>query len=401
MSKWATIAKHEYLTNIKRKEFLFVTFGIPLFMSAIMGVSFIFMDAGSHNEVYKIGYIDRTALFETTNLTNITNFTKYTDEGLARKDLIGNNLTNYFVIPENYTATGRILIYSSKKNFADNVNIEERIKNFLLANLLKNEPPEIIRRINQPIISEYFTLNENGLKNEENGIAILLVPIVFSLLFTLSIFTSSGFLLQGVVEEKENRIIEIILSSVSHKELLQGKVIGLGALGLTQIAIWLVVAASLILINPTISLLVVSQIHISIPLLLYAMIYFIFGYLIFASIMAGVGAVATTSREGQQIAGIFSLAGAFPLMFAQFIIFSPNDVLAKALSIFPLTSPTAMIMRLSITDVPLYELIISLILLVISTYFIMELSVRIFRASLLMYGKKPTIEELIKYVRQG
>jgi ABC-2 type transport system permease protein len=151
MSKWSTIAKHEYLTNIKRKEFLFVTLGIPLFMFAIMGISFLFMGVGSHNEVSKIGYIDRTGLFETANITNITNFTKYTDEGLARKDLIGNNLTNYFVIPENYTATGRILIYSSKKNFADNINIEEKIKNFLLANLLKNEPPEIIQRINQPI----------------------------------------------------------------------------------------------------------------------------------------------------------------------------------------------------------------------------------------------------------
>jgi ABC-2 type transport system permease protein len=401
MSKWKTIAKHEYLTNIKRKEFLFVTFGIPLFMFATMGISFLFMGLGSPEDVYKIGYIDRTGLFETANFTDITNFTKYTDEELARKDLLENNLTNYFVIPENYTATGRILIYSSQKNFADNFKIEEQIKTFLLANLLKNEPPEIIQRINRPIISEYFTLNEKGLKNEENGISILIVPIVFSLLFTLSIFTSSGFLLQGVVEEKENRIIEVILSSVSHKELLQGKIIGLGALGLTQIFIWLAVAASLILINPVILLLVVSQIHISIPLLLYAVFYFMLGYLIFASIMAGVGAVATTSREGQQIAGIFSLAGVFPLMFAQFIISSPNEVLAKALSIFPLTSPTAMIMRLSVTDVPLYELMISLLLLVVSAYLIMELSVRVFRASLLMYGKKPTIQELIKYVRQG
>ena len=364
-------------------------------MFATMGISFLFMGLGSQDEVLKIGYIDRTGLFETAN------FTKYMDEELARKDLLENNLTNYFVIPENYTATGRILIYSSRKNFADNFKIEEQIRTFLLANLLKNEPPEVIQRINKPIISEYFTLNEMGLKSEDNGITILLLPIVFSLLFTLSIFTSSGFLLQGVVEEKENRIIEVILSSVSHKELLQGKIIGLGALGLTQIAMWLVVAASLILINPVVLLMVVSQIHISITLLLYAMIYFVLGYLIFASIMAGVGAVATTSREGQQIAGIFSIAGVFPLMFAQFIISSPNDILAKALSIFPLTSPTAMIMRLSITDVPLYELMISLILLVVSAYFIMELSVRIFRASLLMYGKKPTIQELIKYVRQG
>jgi ABC-2 type transport system permease protein len=394
MNKWVTIAKHEYLTNIKRKEFLFVTFGIPLFFFATMAISFLFMGVGSPEPVYKIGYIDRTGSFENSN------FILYSDEELARKDLLENNLTHYFIIPENYTATGRILIYSSQKNFADNFKIEEQIKTFLLANLLKNEPPEIVQRIKRPINSEYFTLHDKGVKSEENGISILIVPIVFSLLFTLSIFTSSGFLLQGVVEEKENRIIEVILSSVSHRELLQGKIIGLGALGLTQIGMWLLVSSLLIGLNPGIFLLVVSQINISIPLLLYAMIYFILGYLIFASIMAGVGAVATTSREGQQIAGIFSMAGVFPLMFAQFIISGPNEVLAKALSIFPLTSPTAMIMRLSVTAVPLFELIISLILLVISAYFIMELSVGIFRASLLMYGKKPTIQELLKYVRQ-
>ncbi|MCX9084119.1 MAG: ABC transporter permease [Candidatus Methanoperedens sp.] len=395
MRKWKTIAKHEYLTNIKRKEFLFVTFGIPLFFFATMALSFLFMGVGTPEPVFKIGYIDNTGSFGNSN------FTLYSDEEMARIDLLENNLTHYFIIPENYTATGRILIYSSQKNFADNFKIEDQIRTFLMANLLKNEPPEIIERINRPIISEYFTLNDKGLKNEENGISILIVPIVFSLLFTLSIFTSSGFLLQGVVEEKENRIIEVILSSVSHKELLQGKIIGLGALGLTQIVIWLLVSGSLILINPVVLSLVFSQIHISITMLILAMVYFVLGYLIFASIMAGVGAVATTSREGQQIAGIFSLAGVFPLMFAQFIISTPNEVLAKALSIFPLTSPTAMIMRLSVTDVPFLELLVSIILLAVSAYLIMELSVRIFRASLLMYGKKPTIQELIKYVREG
>jgi ABC-2 type transport system permease protein len=395
MSKWRIIAKHEYLTNIKRKEFLFVTFGIPLFIIAILGISFILIGVGGHDEENKIGYVDRTGLFDSSNLT------KYNDEELARKDLLDNKITNYFVIPENYTATGKIIIFSSKKNFANNMKIEDQIRNFLLDNLLKNEPSDIIERIKNPMNSEYFTLNEKGLKSEDSGFTIVLLPLVFSMLFSLSIFASSGFLLQSVIEEKENRIMEVILSSVSHKDLLIGKIIGLGALGLTQILIYLIGATAIILINPLALYLIISQIHISIPLLAAGIIYFILGYVVFAGIMAGVGAIATTSREGQQIAVIFSLTGSFPFMFSQFIITKPNEIFAKALSIFPLTSPITMMMRLSITDVPLYEIIISIIVLVVSAYFIVEISVRIFRASLLMYGKKPTIKELIKYVRQG
>ena len=368
---------------------------IPLFIFAIMGLSFLLIGIGGHNEENKIGYVDNTGLFDPSNLT------KYTDEDLARKDLLDNKITNYFVIPENYTATGKIIIYSSKKNFADNMKIEEQIRNFLLDNLLKNEPSDIIQRIKKPLDPEYFTLNEKGLKSEDSGFTIILLPLVFSMLFSISIFASSGFLLQSVIEEKENRIMEVILSSVSHKDLLTGKIIGLGALGLTQVFIYLTIAAVILLINPLALYLIISQIHISIPLLAAGIIYFILGYIVFAGIMAGVGAIATTSREGQQIAVIFSLTASFPFMFSQFIITNPNEIFAKALSIFPLTSPITMIMRLSITDVPFYEIMISIIVLVFSAYFTIEISVRIFRASLLMYGKKPTIKELIKYVRQG
>jgi len=312
--------------------------------------------------------------------------------------IISHNILSYLKIirrPEEFS------FILHRKTFADNFKIEEQIKTFLLSNLLKNEPPEIIQRINRPIISEYFTLNEKGLKVKKMEFRSLLCLLFFHCFLLSQYLLLRVFSYRELLKKREQDNRSDPVFSCHIKKLLQGKIIGLGALGLTQIAMWLVGAASLILINPVILLLVISQIHISIPLLLLAMIYFVLGYLIFASIMAGVGAVATTSREGQQIAGYFSLAGVFPLMFAQFIISTPNEILAKALSIFPLTSPTAMIMRLSVTDVPLYELVISLILLVVSAYLIMELSVRIFRASLLMYGKKPTIQELIKYVRQG
>ncbi len=394
MTKWSIIAKHEYTYNIRRKEFLFVTFGIPLFILVIGGLPILLMSSSISHEELRIGYVDKTGLFDSMN------FTKYADEELAKKDLFDNKITHFFVIPANYTATGKIEIFSAKKRFSEDKTIEDQIKSFLLDNLLKGEKREIVERVKNPINSEFFTLDNTGGSSKE-GISTILVPIAFAMFFMISIFTSSSFLLQGVVEEKENRVMEILLSSVSYRELLIGKVFGLGAVGLTQILIWQIVGIGLLSSNPIVSAIVMDNVHVSIPILLLASIYFILGYFVFASIMAGVGAVATTSREGQQLAGIFTITGAIPLIISEFMIANPNALLVRALSYFPLTSPITMIMRLSLTEVPLYEIVISILILAASTYIIIELSVRIFRASLLMSGKKPTISELIKYVRGG
>ncbi|MDW7727364.1 MAG: ABC transporter permease [Candidatus Methanoperedens sp.] len=394
MTKWSAIAKHEYIYNIRRKEFLFATFGIPIFILFIAGLPIFLMSNDIGHEEYRIGFVDKTGLFESVNFTN------YADEELVRKDLLDNKITHFFVIPANYTATGKIEIFSTKKNLQDSKIIEGQIKGFLLDNLLKDERREIVERAKNPINSEYFTLDEKSRSSKE-GISTILIPIAFSMLFMMSIFTSSNFLLQGVVEEKENRVMEILLSSVSHRELLTGKVLGLGAVGLTQIFIWQIIGFSLLFLNPIFSAIVLDKIHVSISILALAFIYFILGYFVFASIMAGVGAVVTTSREGQQMAGLFSITGAIPLILSKFIIINPNAVPAIILSFFPLTAPITMIMRLSLTDVPLYEIVISILALVASTFVIIEISVRIFNASLLTYGKRPTVKEVIKYVLEG
>jgi ABC-2 type transport system permease protein len=394
MTKWSTIAKHEYTYNVRKKEFLFVTFGLPLFILVIGGLPILLMSSSISHEELRIGYVDKTGLFDSMN------FTKYADEELAKKALFDNKITHFFVIPANYTATGKIEIFSAKKRFSEDNTIEDQIKSFLLDNLLKGEKREIVERVKNPINSEFFTLDKTGGSSKE-GISTILVPIAFAMFFMISIFTSSSFLLQGVVEEKENRVMEILLSSVSYRELLIGKVFGLGAVGLTQILIWQLVGIGLLSSNPLVSAIVLDNVHVSIPILLLASVYFILGYFVFASIMAGVGAVATTSREGQQMAGIFSITAGIPLIISEFMIANPNALLVRALSYFPLTSPITMIMRLSLTEVPLYEIVISILILAASAYIIIELSFRIFRASLLMSGKKPTISEVIKYVRGG
>jgi len=161
------------------------------------------------------------------------------------------------------------------------------------------------------------------------------------------------------------------------------------------------IGAGLLFSNPLVFSILVERMHVSFALLVFALGFFILGFLVFASLMAGVGAVSTTTREGQQMAGIFSIIGAIPLIFSQFILMYPDAILTTALAYFPLTSPITMIMLLSIGEVQFHELMISVLILTFSTLLIIELSVKIFRVSLLMYGKKPTIGEMIKYVRES
>ncbi|MCE8425997.1 MAG: ABC transporter permease [Candidatus Methanoperedens sp.] len=392
MTKWTTIAKHEYIYNIKRKEFLLVTLGLPLFIFAIMGLPFLLAGNIISHQEYKIGFVDQTGLFEPLN------FSSFSTEELAQKDLLEGKISYYFVIPADYKNSGRIIIYSSKMDFSGSGEVEGQIKNFLLDNLLHGENKELLERLKDPIIGEYFTISEGG-KIRENGFSAFLVPIAFAAFFMFSIFTSSIFLLQGIVEEKESRVMEILLSSVSYRELLTGKIFGLGAVGLTQIIIWQIIGIGIL--SSAQRGIMLSKLNVSPGLLVIGSGYFILGYLVFACIMAGVGAVATTSREGQQMAGIFTITGAMPLIISQFIIANPGSILSAFLSYFPLTSPITMIIRLSAGEVKFYELMISLIILTISILIIIEMSVRIFRASLLMYGKKPAIREIIKYLSEG
>ncbi len=392
MKKYFLIAKHEFKTNVRRKEFLLMTIGMPLFIFAIIVLPVIFVGNMGGGEDIKIGYVDATNSFHSQN------FVKYSDHESAKKALFNREITHFFVVPVDYLNTGQINIYSTKKiTLSDTGKVEKQIKGFLLENLLSEESEELVERVKQPMQSEYFTLGRD--KEEKEGIGAFLFPIGFAMLFVLSIFTSSGYLLQGIVEEKENRVIEILLSSVSHKELLSGKIIGLGAVGLAQLLVWLTGALLIFSSAPVVVMGFIGNLHISILVGVLAPIYFILGYLVFASIMAGVGAVSTTSREGQQLAGVFSMSGVIPLFFLQFIIMSPDALFARVLSYFPLTSPLTMILRLSITEVPVYDIIISLTILIASTLGVIELSGRVFRAGLLMYGKKPTIKEVIKYVR--
>jgi ABC-2 type transport system permease protein len=329
----------------------------------------------------------------------------YPDEASAREALLAEEIGSYLVLEADYMETGKVTVYGMGGGFSTFAAAEGgNLSDFLVDHLVTGKLDETTQaRVVAPMDLEPVTLDEQGQVSTESPFSWLgdfVLPYVFAILFVITIFTASGFLLQGVSEEKEGRIIEILLSSISPTQLLAGKILGLGALGLIQVSIWIGAGAALLGAATAIFSLA-GAISLSLGTVALGVVYFVLGYLLFATLMAVAGSMGTTQRESQQIASIFSLAAAIPWMTMGIVFANPNSPIAVALSYFPLTSPVMMLLRLGVSQVPASQIAISVGLLVAGIILSLWAGAKIFRASLLMYGKRPGFKDLARAFKQA
>jgi ABC-2 type transport system permease protein len=235
----------------------------------------------------------------------------------------------------------------------------------------------------------------------QGGFSALILPYIFGILLMMSIFTSSGYLLQGLGEEKENRVMEILLSSISPKQLLAGKVLGLGAAGLVQIIVWLVSANFIMKIASNTWGNVIGSLQVPLDFLILGIVYFVLGYLFMAVIMAGVGSISPTAREGQQMSAIFTIPVIIPIYFMGLIMEHPENIAVKILTFIPITAPITVIVRLGLSEIPLWELLVSIAILILSIWGLFVLTTKLFRTYLLMYGKRPDLKEIIRSFKEA
>jgi len=360
-------------------------------------------------EDQKVGYIDLTKSFdfpesftresfsvgplEAKNSTIF--FAKYENSSEAMHALEEGQISSYLVIPEDFIKTGVIELYASGKGVqVPRAELLSAISDTVITSLLKNKVDEpVLNRVKDPVNLKLYSIGESG-KPAEKGLSEILadlgLPFITAFILFFSIFSASGYLLRSVAEEKETRIIEVLLSSATPTELLIGKIIGLGAAGLLQIAVWL----SAISFGSWHNL----PIKIEPVLPFIALIYFLLGFLFFASMMAGIGAMTSSIQESQQIGGIFTFVAAFPLMFIQLILTKPDSPFVVFLSFFPFTSPVTMLARIGASEVPFYQIAASILILGISVCGVIILSSRLFRAYLLMYGKRPGVKVILRII---
>ena len=405
MNKTILILKHEFRQTIKRKGFIIMTLAFPLLALLAMGAYQIIQGRERPpGEVVTIGYVDEVGIFTGYTQWYQVELAPYATPEGATDALLEGEIDEYFVIPSNYLDTGVIDRFIQERELEPDGQTRAVVRDFLLSNLLAGyTSEEILLRVRFPLSLNTTILDETGqIATDQGGFGAFIVPFFFGFLLIMAIFSSSGYLLQGLGEEKENRIMEILLSSVSARQLLTGKVLGLGAAGLVQILFWLLSATFLVRMASTIIGGELGTIQISGSILVLGIVYFVLGYLFFAVLMAGIGAIGATARESQQLSVIIVFPAMVPIyVFLLLMRSNPDHVIGRVLTLIPFTAPVMTFIRLGLTGIPAWELALSLVLLVVSIIGALFLSAKVFRVFLLMYGKTPKPREILKLIRQA
>jgi ABC-2 type transport system permease protein len=425
MQRIRTVARRDYLYTVRRKAFLFTLFGAPLLYALLMLVVFKSNQGeGAHalRAFDKLGVVDSSGLFqdsESTIVTEIgednpfggqkqanseqfhTRIVRFDSQQSGEQALRDSSIFQLLIVPARYPVTGELRRYTRTDNLFAGTD-QRVIRRWLVQGLLgPSSDSTRLAHVTEPLRHEgLYALNRDGqfeLKNEARETLDFLLPLAIGMLLGLSIVIGGQYLLQGVTEEKESRILESMMCTVSPGELLGGKLIGLGAAGLTIILGW-------ILLGTSVATPALGVMKFSLPPQIVAVMlcYFLLGYLFYGSLMTGIGSIASNMREAQQFSVWFTFLNFIPFYMLPKLVGHPNSALAIGLSLFPPTAPVTSMLRLVApgSHVPGWQLALSMALLAGSAIGILMLSARLFRVGMLMYGKTPNLPEILRWLRQ-
>ncbi|KAF0108510.1 MAG: ABC-2 type transport system permease protein [Chloroflexi bacterium] len=397
MKKFWLIFWNEYKRHVMRKRFIFAILSMPFFVGLMVLIGFVSVWLQFNDK--PVGYIDSYDILEypqqvpkkEKSIFDPVKSVAYPDEESAKAAMIKGEIQAYFILQETYRSTGEVTMVS---NIKPGNNARGDFGEFLSYNIIKGLPEPVIKRLNDGnklIIRSLDGAREIGAENW----MVMLLPLLAGVLFIIAVNVSGGYLLQAVVEEKENRTMEILVTSVSPDQLMAGKVVGNLMVGLTELAIWIVFTVIGLTIAP-LFFDIGAPPPISLTYILLLVGTLLPAFVMVAAAMGAIGSTATEMREAQQIAGWFTLPIVVPFWFVTPIMFNPNGSLAVWLSLFPLTAPIALPLRAVFTDVPWWQIVTTITLLCALAYFSLWLSGRVFRIGMLRYGKKVSLKEAFK-----
>lgn len=430
MSILSLIIRREYIARVRNKSFLVMTFLSPLILvGMIFLISYLTQLNGDDRR--SIVVVDESGNFETVFFnTDQTTYINLSSEGLETAKEIAQKEEYYGLIHIASTLEKGVTFYGNETpSFTYVGDIEERIEKKLTDDKLiaQGIDPNTLENAKSSI-----NLNIENFSGETSSKMSNWVKAAFGggagYLLMMFIIIYGNMVMRSVIEEKTNRIIEVIISSVKPFQLMMGKILGTTLAGITQFAIWVVVGGILLIVlgvvfgidatgaagaspvgsqaqqlaeDPTMIVQILEEVQ-KLPLALLVagfFIYFIGGYFLYSSIYAAIGAAVDNETDTQQ----FMLPIIMPLMLAIYVGFfavvdNPHGTVATIFSIIPLTSPIVMLMRIPF-DVPAWQLVVSIVLLIGSFVFTVWFGAKIYRVGILMYGKKPTYKELFKWLK--
>lgn len=411
MKKALVIAKWEFAEKIKAKSFIIFMVLFPLILIGMGVLPTLLIDDEPDSSVV-VGVLDEKNLYAENAIKYLEGYKlesgqpKYIPSNLYKsgsgiEDMVKaadsrvfeKKMTGYVYIkykdgkPELEYRSESMGAFKNLGDYEKAFNDAFTFKNLSGKGLNVEEVKSLISDVNMKTIK---IQKEAGAK-ENDFLTTFFTSYAFIMLLMLMIMTSGGLLVRSLVEEKSNRIMEVLLSSASSDDLLTGKILGLSMLGLFQIAVWAIVAAAMLggnFLKPEMF-----------QNFGYMLIFFILGYMLYTAIFVGIGSSVTTEQESQQITSMISIVLIIPIIFATSIIQNPNTLLVKILSYFPLTSASIMLLRMNVQTPELWEIFLVAGILILSIYLVIKISARIFRVGILSYGKRPSMKELLQWIK--
>ncbi|GHV58624.1 ABC transporter permease [Bacteroidia bacterium] len=413
MSKIGIVIKREYLTRVRKKSFIILTFLMPvLFVGLIFGT--MLLAKLNEGKAKNIVVIDETGeyfqVLENTGQFHFIegqrgfeHFRQQSEDDvyatlLISEDLLVNPAALALYSWQQVTPSTASAITSQLDSYLS----EKKLASYNIPGL-----KTILEESKIQVNMKNIRLDESGKETETSAEVAMVLGMVFTFLIYMFIFVYGAMVMQGVMEEKTNRIVEIMVSSVKPFDLMMGKLVGIGAVGLTQFGLWGLLITGATLFGSTLfagaggtaamifTLLSSSNVLI---LCLYFILFFIGGYLIYASLFAAIGAIVNSQEDTQQYMMPITILILFAFYAGFYSSQNPDGPLAFWASLFPFTSPIVMMTRLPY-DVPWWQLVLSIALLAVTVILIIQLVAKIYRVGILMYGKKPTYKELVKWLK--
>ncbi len=390
------VIKHEIVTTLSKPSFWLTTFVLPFFI--------LLMTVGSQSLAWKafensgdaqllsgspavpgalrIGYVDEAHLLNDFPPDFPQEILQaYPDEATAQAALDTGDLARYYVIPADYIEKGDVVLVNNQFAPFSHLAGEDLMRHLLTYNLTTNAAAPALLLDPLPDLTSVSLLPESEREaiNELGYIVSFAVLFIFFFVLTMS----GSFMLQSVSKEKENRVVEVLLLSLRPRELMLGKLLGLGTVALLQMSIWL--GGGLLSLEQSQKFIATARAFTLPPGFIgWALLYFLCGYLLYASLLGALGALAPNAREGSQFTFFVLLPLMIPLWLQNAFVEAPHGGLATFFSFFPLTSPVSMMTRLTAGGVPLWQLLVSVALLAVSTYGFVLLAARFFRADTLL-----------------
>jgi len=424
VNKLWTIFKREYLTRVKTKGFIIGTALTPLFIVLISVGPGLLMSLKSEKPK-KISVVDLSdivyyELVKTMNDTTssgkrVYNFSKVpasTDDldvvkNDLKKSVEDDKIDGYFIIPPDTSEDNKTQYFSkSVCNLDERRTFRNAISQIITNHRLEksNLDPKLIGKLTKPIDLKVLKISKGGKEEEDRGLSFIVTFIMVMFLY-MALIMYGAFVMRSVYEEKLSRVVEVIISSCKPFQLMAGKVLGVGAVGLTQYFIWAAVAGLLTVYSGSIIQMFSAGTNgfsiptIPIAVLIYFVIYFVLGYLLFATLYAALGAMVNSDQDAQQLQFpvIMIIILAFFLSFH--IIRSPASDLSKIVALIPFFSPITMFTRIAVQMPPFGEILLSIAILILTIIVMIWLAGKIFRVGILMYGKRPTLPELINWIK--